>query len=237
MTICDMHCHILPGVDDGSSSFEESMGLLHEEYAQGVRRIILTPHFRRNMFEAPRSLCLSRFNDLRKMAFSEFGHDLQLFLGCEFHVCQDMTDILDKDAAYSMNGGDYVLTEFSGYHTDSDVTNYVNRLLISGWKPIIAHIERYPACREIDLVDQLSRMGALIQVNADAVIGKDGLRTRMFAGKLLKEGLVNLIGSDAHNLQDRLPHLGECADFLKKKIGQKQTEALMWNMAAEVLGI
>ena len=234
--LCDIHCHILPGVDDGASSMEESIALLQSEYDQGVRAIILTPHFRRGMFEAPRSLVRDRFDMLRDEAALQLPGDLELSLGCEFHVDQEMDETLEQDPAYRMLGGSFVLTEFSGYHTESDIRRVTNSLVIEGWVPIIAHIERYPACRKPALVEELRRMGAYIQVNADALLGRDGLSARLYTRKLVGEGLGDYIGSDAHNMKERAPHLAECAEFLDKKYGPGAVEKLMWSNPLRLIG-
>lgn len=233
--LCDMHCHILPGVDDGAKTMDEALDLLEEEYRQGVRAIILTPHFRKEMFETPRSVCLERLQALslsakeRQKKSPGMFEGLHVYLGTEFHVNQDMTETLKTDPAYRMNGTDYVLTEFSSYHTESEVRTTVNNLLIEGWIPIIAHIERYPACRKMQVVEDLRSMGALIQVNADAILGREGFGNRHFTGKLLAQGLVDLIGSDAHNMKSRAPHMSECATYIEKKFGLSAARKLMWS--------
>ena len=226
--IFDMHCHIVPGVDDGAGSMEESLAILQKEYDDGVRAILLTPHFRREMFETSREVCRERFEALQQQSRKMFP-DLGLFLGCEFHVNQDMCRTLLTDPAYRMFGGDYVLTEFSGYHQKNDVKAYINRLLVDGWKPIIAHIERYPSCKDVHFAEELKDMGARVQVNANALLGLDGLGMKMFSRKLLAAGLVDFIGSDAHNTTDRAPHMKRCAEYAEKKLGAEKAQKIMWD--------
>ena len=106
----DMHCHIVPAVDDGAQSVKEAFAMLQMEYDQGVRKIIVTPHFRREMFETPSEIIKKHFLVLRRLA-EKIGPDLKVFLGCEFHANVEMLDYLRADKVYSMAGSRYVLTE------------------------------------------------------------------------------------------------------------------------------
>ena len=108
----DMHCHIVPAVDDGAQSVKEAFAMLQMEYDQGVRKIIVTPHFRREMFETPSEIIKKHFLVLRRLA-EKIGPDFKVFLGCEFHANVEMLDYLRSDKVYSMAGSRYVLTEFS----------------------------------------------------------------------------------------------------------------------------
>ncbi len=217
--IYDIHCHIIPEVDDGAGSMEEALALLEEEVRQGVGGIILTPHYRKRMFETPESKIYSHYKMLLLEASERFP-ELELKLGCEFHAHMDMEEELQHRKYISMAGSDYILLEFSGRHTKSFIKERVSAALMQGFTPILAHVERYPAITEnIHLVEQLKSIGVRIQVNADSILGLDGFRIKSFCKKLLKNNLVDFIGSDAHNMQGRETHIGECADYVAKKFG------------------
>lgn len=229
--LCDMHCHILPGVDDGSPDMETSLAMLGKEYQQGVRLAVLTPHFRKGMFETSRETCRCHFRDLRQEAFQIYP-DMVLKLGCEFHVCLDMEKLLDSDPAYRMDGGDIVLTEFSQEGGKPEIRKQLNDLVQAGWRPIVAHVERLDASSDRGFLTGLRKMGAALQINSDAVLGLDGFGLRLKTRKLLKEGLVDYIGSDAHNMTDRAVHIGECAAYIEKKYGEAYARRLMWERPA-----
>ena len=110
--IYDVHCHIVPGVDDGASNYEETKKLLQMEYDQGVRGIIVTPHFRFRMFETPIERIKEQFVLVQRAA-AETGNDLEVYLGCEFHANMEMPDMLREGKVSTMAGSRYVLTEFS----------------------------------------------------------------------------------------------------------------------------
>ena len=110
--IYDIHCHIVPGVDDGATDIGETVKLLRMEYEQGVRTVIATPHFRFRMFETPAEKVREQFRLVEKAA-SEISPDLHVYLGCEFHANMEMLPMLREQKVMTMAGSRYVLTEFS----------------------------------------------------------------------------------------------------------------------------
>ena len=223
----DMHCHIIPEVDDGSDLLEESLALLDTEVRAGVTDIILTPHFRLEMFEADRDYVEAQYELLKKAAAEVFP-DLHLYLGCEYHSNHDMHEMLRADPRYRMIGTNYVLLEFSQAHNESYIREQTYSLVSRGFRPIIAHCERYrPICANIKLAEELVDMGAELQVNADSVIGRDGWGIKRFCRKLMKLGLLSYIGSDAHNMTDRRCHMGECIAYVEKKMGSEYADLVM----------
>ena len=108
--IYDIHCHIVPGVDDGATDIGETVKLLRMEYEQGVRTVIATPHFRFRMFETPAEKVREQFRLVEKAA-SEISPDLHVYLGCEFHANMEMLPMLREQKVMTMAGSRYVLTE------------------------------------------------------------------------------------------------------------------------------
>lgn len=226
MYFADVHCHILPSVDDGSASMREAVAMLRLEYAQGVRTVLLTPHYRRGYFETPRQRVRDRFDELCRIVSREMP-DMQLFLGCEFFRQNEMKKLLAEDDAYCIADTKYVLLEFLPEDLTDTIWRYTGELLIAGYRPVIAHAERYRALRDIKFVQQLVDAGAYIQLNAGSILGESGWMTKRFCRKLLQEGYVHLVGSDAHHLDRRPPCIGSCADYLKKKLGTQETFRLL----------
>ena len=110
--IVDMHCHILPEVDDGAEGIEESLAMLRREREEGVRKVILTPHYRRGMFETPREKIKTVFSRLqREVQRKKVGVDL--FLGCEFYRENEILDILKRDQSCRMAGTSYVPVSYT----------------------------------------------------------------------------------------------------------------------------
>ncbi len=233
--IIDMHCHIVPGVDDGARNMEASFALLKAEEENGVSDIIITPHFRREMFETDRRVVFERFLLLREEASSVFP-EIRLYLGCEFHANMDMEQMIASEPLYRMIGTRYVLLEFSSAHTKAYIKERTYALLSRGYLPILAHIERYPPlAKDIDMVDELRDMGAYIQVNADALIGKDGWGFKRFTNKLLKEDMIDFVGSDTHNLSDRACHLDRAYRHVAKKAGKNEADRIFIQNPADIV--
>lgn len=224
--LCDIHCHLLPEIDDGASSIVETTKLLKLEYADGVRTIIVTPHYRVGMFETSMDEVYKQYARVKEIA-AMVGDGMQVFLGCEFHANADMLNVLHRGGRL-MAGSQYVLTEFSEKHDYSFMRRQCYELLSGGYKPIVAHAERYPAIRkDIDYLEDLMKLGAYIQMNAGSVLGEEGFLVRQFCKKAIKEGFVHFIASDAHNLTDRRPLLGKCADYLEDLMGETYTRHIL----------
>lgn len=206
--IYDIHCHIVPGVDDGATDIGETVKLLRMEYEQGVRTVIATPHFRFRMFETPAEKVREQFRLVEKAA-SEISPDLHVYLGCEFHANMEMLPMLREQKVMTMAGSRYVLTEFSHNSEESYIRERLGALLSGGYKPIMAHIERYEATRNsLDFVEELADMGVYMQINADSITGKDGFFTKRYCNKIMKDGLLHFVGSDCHNSAKRSSRIG-----------------------------
>ena len=224
--IFDIHCHIVPGVDDGAADKEETRKLLQMEYDQGVRNIILTPHFRFQMFETSLEKVKRQFKLAEEIA-ADISPELNLYLGCEFHANMEMLPMLREKKIATMAGSRYVLTEFSHSSEKSYIRERLSAMLSGGYRPIVAHIERYDATRtDLDFVEELISMGAYMQINADSIIGKDGFFTKRYCLKLMKNDLVQFVGSDCHDSRKRVSRIGEAYQTVIKKMDRTYAEQL-----------
>ncbi|MCD7766079.1 MAG: capsular biosynthesis protein [Lachnospiraceae bacterium] len=233
--IYDIHCHILPGVDDGSHSIEETRELLRREYEDGVRTIIVTPHYRVEMFE-PDLARIYRAFWMTCDAASALAPDLKLYMGCEFHANMEMVETLKSGSRPTMAGSKYVLTEFRESTPYPFIKERVTALRSGGYRPLIAHAERYACMRkDPDRAGELIELGARIQVNAGSLLGDMGRSVRRYCEDLLEDGQIWCVASDAHNLKDRKPNLGKCADLLEKRFGFERTKRLLIDHPAEIV--
>lgn len=159
MRLTDIHCHLLPKVDDGAKDKEEALKLLEMEYAQGVRKIIVTPHYRIEMFETDKEEIEHQYRWL-KTAAKQLYDDLELYLGCEYHANSQMLEDLKTHRRETLAGGRYVLVEFSGMDSFAKQRKQVRELTGAGYIPIIAHAERYECLRnDIKNVEELIFLG------------------------------------------------------------------------------
>ena len=233
----DIHCHSLPGVDDGARNMEESLWMLNKEYQEGVRHVILTPHFRYDMFEPHMNIVTRQFMQLRRAAMNIGDEGMRLYLGCELHSSMDMVECLKKGRRLTLAGSRYVLVEFSNGDEKNYIEERVRSLLMNGFIPIIAHVERYKATRnDIGFLTELKDMGAHIQVNADTISGQDGFGAKTFARKVMKHGLLDFVGSDGHRKTERIPEIGKCVAKMEKTMGSEYVKKIFIKTPRKITG-
>lgn len=223
----DIHNHILPGVDDGSGSMAETLRLVQLEHDQGVRNLVFTPHYRKGMFEVSLDDKEEVFHRACETLADQFP-DMKFYLGCEYFASPHMMERLTSDLRYRMPGGRVVLVEFP-YTVEFDfIDKTVEKLQSAGLTPVIAHFERYQCLhKDYALVHFLKETEAVLQMNCSAILGKEGFRMKRFCKNALKDELVDLIASDAHNTADRSVHMQETAELLRKKFGEDAVTKLL----------
>lgn len=232
MNLIDIHCHILPKVDDGPDSVEESLKILKDMKRQGIKHVIVTPHYRPEMFEPSMKRVIYSYRHLRDIAY-EMG--VSMSLGCEYYRNEQIIDHMDNRKRPSMAGSRYVLIEFSMNDLFPTVRNYVYELVTHGYQPIVAHVERYFCCQKMEKIQELKDMGALVQLNAGSVLGEEGWKLKIFCLDLMKKDLVDFIASDTHNTSDRKLNLKKCASYVTKKMGKQYAERIFFNNPLNIL--
>ena len=233
----DLHCHILPYVDDGALRTEESEELLDMLYQQGVRVVCATPHLRHRMFETPDDEIRLQFAELQAYA-DRRAYSMRLFLSREYHCDKLLQERLQAGTILCLGAGSTVLVEFSHLHDYASMLGWVTDLRGQGYQPLIAHVERYPALEgSLDKVSSLIQKGAMVQMNAGSVLGHEGMRQARWSRKLLRESLVHVIASDSHDPVDRPPELDACQRYLRKKVGDAYAEALMRDNPMQILSM
>lgn len=229
----DIHSHLLYGVDDGPKTIEESIKMLENAKEQGIDSMILTPHYRRGMFGYPNEEIEEHFKELKQIA-EKIGIDL--YLGTEFHVNSSIVEYLKEGRCKTLAGTTYVLAEYKYDTAFTYIKSSVQDLILHGFIPIIAHVERYACMTErLERVEMLRDMGALIQVNADAVLGIDGFKIKGYVKKLLKKGHVDFVASDSHGMHERVNNLGKCRDYLYKKYDSDYVDEILEKNAQMIL--
>ena len=213
-----MHCHVLPGVDDGPAEMEDSIALLREAYRQGVRTMIVTPHFHPGRYKVPAKRVHRVLTQL-EIELSFEGIQIQLFPGQECYYFSGLLDELDAGNVLTMNGTNYVLVEFDPQVLYSVIQQAVRELTYGGYRPIIAHFERYRCLNErTDRLDEIKSYGTMLQMNFDCLLYKDGFFKRNPWRQLLQEGYVDFLGSDTHGMNFRPPHIDKAIEWLKSDV-------------------
>ena len=241
--LVDIHCHLLPGVDDGVETLAQTVELLQVAHRQGTRRMVTTPHmfhpqFANNNAAAIRQSFAAFKNELSEIARRRelgFLREMRVDLGAENHVSAEFLEALERGETLSMNMSDHMLIEFSGFATFDQALSAVERVREAGYRPILAHIERYPVLHERPgRLEGLVEAGAILQINAQSLLHwGGGPRRRCF--DLLRNGLAQIVASDAHNTADRGPNLGPVREVLAKKFGHERARAWLSERPAQAL--
>lgn len=210
----DIHTHILP-VDDGAKDFNDSLELINQEIKEGIKTVVLTPHMN----------YLNNDVDKIKEAYEVLkAHNLNinLLLGSEIRYYDNMVSDLNKGLLLTINNTKYVLVEFSLKNKDN-ITDGIYELIVSGYKPIVAHIERYSYLTKEEIIE-IKRMGALIQVNAKSFEKKDYKKVLHF---LLKNNYVDFVASDCHDVVYRNVDFNFAKEIVKKKYPNLYTKLFL----------
>lgn len=231
----DMHSHILPELDDGSQSMEESLQMMKLAYDSGIRRIIATPHYKRGRRNASAQTIMNRIEQLEELARQQ-GYDISLYPGNEIYYFEGLAEALENGEVLTMNGTDRVLIEFSPNEQFTYIRNAFDEVIGAGYVPIMAHIERYECMVSTpELVYELKDMGVEIQSNASSIDGKYGKTIQKYLMKLLKEEMIDYVGTDAHNAESRKPNMENCYNVLQKKVTPEYLAAIISMNAEELI--
>ena len=219
----DIHCHILPGIDDGPKSWEVTAEMCRMAARDGITHIVATPH------------CSDEFAYDRNRYTEMLGplHDvgdgkLTFSLGCDFHFSyENIQDALEHPRKYTIGESQYLLVEFSDFGIPPSVKQNLLSISSCGMVPIITHPERNrPLLNNPEMVLEFVQQGCLVQVTANSLTGYWGSRSRNMAEWLLKRQAVHVIASDAHDSAHRKPLLSEARKVVTKLAGADVAEAL-----------
>lgn len=231
----DIHTHILPGVDDGARNMEEALQLLCMAWKNGTGAMVLTPHYRGKFKKNTPEQLYAIFQEL-SVQVKEQLPGMRLYLGNEAGNEHELSDKLLSGRVLTIAGTRYVLLEFAEQCYRSRVLSSVMDLVNSGYIPIIAHVERYDIFRKQGaLAGEVTEMGALLQVNAESIMGSQGFALKQYCKKLLKRGMVHFVASDAHDPEERPPLLRDCYEWVCRHYGSEYARAIFVENAESVL--
>ena len=222
----DIHCHILPNVDDGSESLEESIEMAKIAESEGITRIVNTSHCHFD-FKYKKGnelkLELEKFNQVLK----EENINIEVLLGNELYYTSDLIERFNELDFFSMNNSKYILMEFSPINFPKNIEDVIYEIKIRGYIPIIAHAERYKQVQEdVNIVLDCIKEGALIQVNASSILGKNGENVEDTSKKLLDNNMVHFVATDAHSSNRRRPLIKDSYNYILKNYGKEVAEKL-----------
>lgn len=232
----DIHCHILPGLDDGALHLEEAMEMARLAAESGVRQIVATPHFPGN--EESLTLLPQILSGLRRLNREIKGEKLDVLIhpGAEILCTPQTPDLARQGKLPTLGNSRYILTEFALDDSLGYMELILDQLTRWGYRPVVAHPEVY---QEVQNRPQLMRRwfekGYILQVDKGSVLGAKGTRTETTATDLLRRRLAHLIGSNAHHGDFRTPHMSAIAAWGREYLGQEYTELLLLHNPGRIL--
>jgi len=220
----DLHCHILPGVDDGPATMEESMAMAESAVADGITHIVATPHS-----SSEYHFDFTRVRRIRDELQSRIGGRLQFATGCDFHLNHENLTALRKDASpYCLNQHDYLLVEFNEISIPPAMDQTLHEIQLAGLRPVITHPERNRILRaRPERLEKWVRQGCFVQVTGGALTGKFGAAPQRDALKWIRQGLVHFVASDAHHTRTRPLRLQPAYDAVSDQFGEVKARALL----------
>lgn len=227
----DFHSHILPDIDDGSKSYEESLAMLEEARNVGFDCIISTSHYAIDCYEAPEYKRKRLIDDLNLEANLP-----NIILGSEIFLTYNIIELLKEYKASTINGTNYVLFELPLRQQFPNLKNVINRLKENNYIPILAHPERYLVIqKDFKMLYELKELGVLFQANYGSILGNYGLAAKMTIKKMLKNNLISFLGTDAHKEKSIYLEIPKAISYISKYVSNSELEKLTTINAEKIL--
>ncbi len=222
----DIHTHILPNIDDGSRSIEETFNLIKEAEEAGFDAIVLTSHYMEGYYETD-----SREREVWLNAIYENLNtkniDVKLFLGNEIYISENMIKLLEDGKASTMNNTSYVLFEMPLNIEPLNLYDIIYQMQQYKIVPILAHPERYTFIqKDPELIYDLIEKGVLMQANYGSIIGQYGTKANIIVKKLFENNMIHMLGSDVHRQNTIYPKIPKCLEKIEEIVGKEKLEKL-----------
>jgi protein-tyrosine phosphatase len=231
----DLHCHLLPGIDDGPKTIDMSLEMARLAAADGITTIACTPHILPGVYNNTGPGILTAIADLQE-ALNQALIQIRLVAGADVHVAPDLAAQLQDGRALTLNKSRYFLLEPPQHVLPPGLADYIFGLQVAGYVPIITHPERLSWVENhYDLVKRLVDTGSLMQLTAGALTGRFGRRPRHLAERMLDDGLCHVVASDGHNTDRRRPCLSEARELLARRLGEEEATKLVLTRPRAIL--
>ncbi len=219
----DLHCHILPGLDDGAKTVEESLAMAESAIADGITHVVATPHANTEY-----SFDFARVRAARDELQDRVGDRLKIATGCDFHLNPENVEALKKSPAqFCLNQNDCLLVEFNEFSIPPAMDQMLHHLHLAGLRPIVTHPERNGILRaQPERLARWVRVGCYAQVTAGSLLGVFGPGAKSDSLAWIAQGLIHFVSSDAHNTRSRPLTLRPAFDFIAAQFGGGMAQAL-----------
>ena len=235
----DIHCHLLPGIDDGARTLAEGLEMARAAVANGIDYAVMTPHMHPGRYENTRTTIEASLVDFQD-ALRREKKPLECGAAAEVRLSPEILPLMEQDELAflgEMDGYRILLLEFPHSHIPLGADNLARKLLDSKIRPIIAHPERNKAViNDLTKIELFVEMGCLLQLTASAVAGRFGAGPHQCARQLLELGAVTVLATDAHNLKGRRHELREAMEAAADIIGAEAAHALVHKNPWAIVG-
>lgn len=222
----DIHCHILPEVDDGSRSLKESIEMALIAKEQGIKKIVNTSHYHPDFRYKKGAELLKELNDFNNV-LKENRIDIEVVIGNEIYYTKDLIKQIDDLDFYTLNNSRYILIELPPTNFPSDLCNIVYELKEKNYVPVFAHVERYREVQENpELIYDVINAGAIIQINSHSILGKSGKELQRTCNTLISRNMVHVVGTDAHSSRRRTPIFLDAYKYICEKYSKEVADDL-----------
>ena len=222
----DIHTHIIPSIDDGSKSVEETFELFKEAAEAGFTDIILTPHYINGYYETNTNIREYWVKSLQE-TLNKLEIPIRVFVGNEIYICENMDELISNNIVSPLNNSKYILFELPMNTNVAYLEKIIFRIINIDKIPILAHPERYSYVqKDISIIEKLRQQGVLFQANYGSIVGLYGDDTRKTLEKLLKKDLIDFVASDVHIKKSIYTVVDDAKKRLKKIIGNDKLEKL-----------
>ncbi len=220
----DMHSHLIPGIDDGAKTIEDSITLIKELHSLGFKKLYTTPHIMSDYFRNTPEIINAGLEDVRAAIKAE-GIPVEINAAAEYYFDDGFVRKLENEKLLTI-GSNYLLFEISYINCPENISDMIFRMQILGYKPILAHPERYPFWHNnFDQYKTFRDQGVLLQVNLNSLGGYYGHDAKRIAEKMVQENIVDLLGTDCHHMK----HVAGLQRTLKEKTLKKLLDANLLN--------
>lgn len=222
----DIHCHILPGLDDGAADTDEALLMARLACQGGTTTLLATPHVNASCPIAP-SRILDSTARLRRQ-IDDIGLALTLLPGAEVLCTRHLAHLLDDGCFVTLAGSRYLLVEFPFHEEAAHMHDLLRTVTRHGLVPVIAHPERYRAVQHFpQLTEQWLDRGYALQLNAQSLTGEHGREAYRTAMYLVCNGIAHVVAADGHGIEGRLPQLHRAQRVLEERFGSACAQALL----------
>lgn len=231
----DMHCHILPGVDDGAQDLQVAIEMAKVAEENGIKAIFATPHYIDNEGYSNvmnNKKILNNLNDEMR----EKGITIDIHLGNEVYIIPDILKLLDRGEICTLNGSKYLLLELPMLDIPIYTENVIYDLRLNGFTPIIAHPERNGRIIEDpNIMYNFITHGALVQINLSSLIGYYGMKVKNTAKILLSHDMIHFVGTDAHHFKTRALRIGSAIEVISRILPKEKANRILFDNPKAVI--